>query len=124
VQSFEDFGLDSITTKVLRELYSGDIERVDLLIGCLAESVRPEGYGFGETAFQLFALMASRRLMADRFFSESYNADVYTAEGLKWVDEASMKRILLRHFPELAPALAGAEDGNAFRPWSGEIKED
>lgn len=124
VETFEDFNLDAPTTQELREVYGNDIEKVDLLIGCLAESVRPDGYGFGETAFQIFALMASRRLMADRFFSESYTSDVYTAEGLKWINDVSMKKLLLRHFPDLASALAGVENGNAFRPWTGEIKED
>ena len=30
-------------------------------------------------------LMASRRLEADRFLTEHYTKDIYTAEGLQWV---------------------------------------
>ena len=94
----------------------GSIEDVDLLIGNLAESHRPPGFGFGETLFEVFILNASRRLQADRFFTDSYREDIYTAEGLAWIDEASLKTVLLRHFPELArTGLANVE--NAFEPW-------
>jgi hypothetical protein len=61
-------------------------------------------------------LNASRRLEADRFFTDDYNAQVYTPEGIAWVDEASFKRVLLRHYPELrATGLANID--NAFEPW-------
>ena len=35
---------------------------------------------------------------------------------LDWIDETSMSDVLLRHYPELAPALRGVE--NAFAPWT------
>ena len=38
------------------------MERLDLLVGTLAESVRPQYFGFGETLFQVFIQAASRRL--------------------------------------------------------------
>jgi hypothetical protein len=40
---------------------------------------------------------------------------VYTKEGLDWVEGNSMRTLLLRHFPELAPALQGV--ANPFAPW-------
>jgi hypothetical protein len=49
----------------LRDIYNNDINQVDLLVGSLAEK-RPPGFGFGETPFQLFLLMANRRMMTDR----------------------------------------------------------
>ncbi len=112
----------------LRDVYGKDkngdplpeeraVERLDLLVGCLAESVRPTGFGFGETAFQVFILMASRRLQADRFFTTSYDAATYTQEGLDWVKRATMKEVLLRHYRnELAATLEGVD--NAFFPWT------
>ncbi len=45
----------------LRRLYDNDIERVDLMVGMYAER-RPQGFAFSDTAFRIFALMASRRL--------------------------------------------------------------
>jgi hypothetical protein len=39
----------------------------------------------------------------------------YTPEGLSYVREQTMTTILLRHFPELAPALEGVK--NPFAPW-------
>ncbi len=103
----------------LKRVYGNDagaIERVDLLVGTLAESQRPTCYGFGETAFQVFTLMASRRLQGDRFFTDDFRPEVYTPEGMAWIAQASMKGLLLRHYPELArTGLASVT--NAFYPW-------
>ncbi len=44
------------------------VEDVDFLVGCLAESPRPEGYLISETAFYVFIMNASRRLLCDRFY--------------------------------------------------------
>ena len=84
------------------------------MIGLYAER-KPKGFGFSDTAFRLFILMASRRLESDRFFTRDYRPEVYTQAGLDWVDANSMRTVLLRHFPELAPALAGV--ANPFAPW-------
>jgi len=103
----------------LKAVYGSDtsaIERVDLLAGTLAEATRPTCYGFGETLFQVFIVMASRRLHGDRFYTESYNEETYTAEGLTWIDNATMKGVLLRHFPELG-STGLADQTNAFYPW-------
>jgi hypothetical protein len=55
-------------------------------------------------------------LQADRFFTDSYREDIYTAEGLAWIDEVTLKKVLLRHFPDLArTGLANVD--NAFEPW-------
>lgn len=115
LKSFDELTPDQQVVAKLRKLYNNNIEDLDLLIGCLAEGHRPTGYGFGETAFQVFIIMASRRLVADRFYTESYNAETYTKEGIQWIDRESFKSVLLRHFPELKPALYGIP--NAFAPW-------
>ncbi len=106
---------DTKVQDALNEVYGGDIELVDLLVGCLAESHRPTGFGFGETTFQLFLLTATRRLQTDKFFTTHYNASVYTQKGLDLIDQANMKTVLLHHYPELAPSLEGID--NAFSPW-------
>jgi hypothetical protein len=114
VNSFEELTADTKVAKELRDIY-GELERVDLMIGLYAEP-RPEGFGFSDTAFRVFALMASRRLKSDRFFTKDYTPEVYTPVGLDWISRTTMKDVLLRHFPEIAPALRGVE--NAFQPWS------
>jgi hypothetical protein len=105
----------------LKAVYGDDIDQVDFLIGYLSESegntdklVIPRN-AFGETAFQIFILMASRRLAADRFFHEAFTADHYTKEGLDWVEKNSMSSVLLRHFPQFKNNLQGVE--SAFHPW-------
>ena len=114
-KTFADITSNPQWAAELEEVY-GDVERVDLLVGTLAED-RPAGFGFSDTAFRIFVLMASRRLNSDRFFTTDYTADVYTQAGLDWVNSNTMKTVLLRHYPELEPALAESE--NAFAPWKG-----
>jgi hypothetical protein len=113
--SFEELTDDAETAEQLRRVYDGDVERVDLTVGLYAEP-RPQGFGFSDTAFRVFVLMASRRLEADRFFTDDYRPEVYTQAGIDWVESNSMRSVLLRHFPSLAPALAGV--GNPFAPWT------
>lgn len=122
ITKFEDLTEDPHTLSELKRLYNNDIEQIDALVGQLAETVRPEGFAFGETAFQIFILNASRRLMTDRFYTESYTDEVYTAEGIDWVEENTMVDVIRRHFPELELSLTGIE--NAFKPWDLKIPED
>lgn len=53
-------GGDKALAKKLEEVY-GDVEKVDLLVGSHCEPL-PKGFGFSDTAFRVFILMASRRL--------------------------------------------------------------
>jgi len=99
--------------EALRRVYS-DPEEVDTMVGMYAER-KPKGFGFSDTAFRIFILMASRRLEADRFFTRDYRPEVYTQEGIDWVENNSMRTLLLRHFPALGPALEGV--ANPFAPW-------
>lgn len=94
-----------------------NVEMIDLLVGTSAEEIRPKNFGFGETMFQIFIVMASRRLMADPFFTDKYTAEYYTQSGLDWIDaEGFMHKVILRHMPELKPKLKGVE--TAFNPWN------
>jgi hypothetical protein len=119
IQSFDDLTDDPVVNKKLESVYGSGrkgVEDLDLLIGTLAEAQRPNGFGFGETVFQIFILSASRRLQADRFYTDCYNEDVYTPEGLRWIDQTDLKTVILRHYPELADTgLANIK--NAFEPW-------
>jgi Animal haem peroxidase len=98
----------------IRRAYDDEIERVDLMIGLYAEP-KPKGFGFSDTAFRVFILMAARRLKSDRFFTRDYTAKMYTQAGLDWINDSSMVSVLLRHYPSLAPSLRGTK--NAFQPW-------
>jgi heme peroxidase len=114
IERFEDLTDSPEWNAEIREVYDGDIDAVDLQVGLLGEPL-PPGFGFSDTAFRIFILMASRRLKSDRFFTNDYNPDVYTPEGIEWVESNTMVDVLLRHHPELAPALDGVQ--NAFAPW-------
>jgi hypothetical protein len=112
-ESFDQLSDNPTWAEELRRVY-GDVDRVDLMVGLYAEPL-PKGFGFSDTAFRIFILMASRRLKSDRFFTRDYRPEVYTQTGLDWVSNTTMVDVLLRHFPELATALQGVD--NAFAPW-------
>jgi tetratricopeptide (TPR) repeat protein len=126
IRTFEDLTDDEEQRRKLEEVYGGDVEGLDLLIGTLAEqspSRRPTNFGFGETLFQIFLLNATRRLQADRFYTTCYNEETYTRTGLDWIDDANLRTVLLRHYPELAKTgLANIR--NAFEPWDSDERLD
>jgi hypothetical protein len=114
VRTFEELTDNPFWAEELRHIYKDDIDLVDLMVGLYAEP-KPEGFGFSDTAFRIFILMASRRLNSDRFFTTHYTPEVYTQAGLDWIDDNDMRTVLLRHFPDLAPSLRNVK--NAFFPW-------
>ena len=115
VKSFKALTKDKRWARELSEVYGGDIDRVDLVVGLFAENP-PKGFGFCDTAFRIFLLMAGRRLKSDRFFTDDYTPKVYTQLGMDWINSSDMSTVLLRHYPELTPALRGVK--NAFAPWA------
>jgi hypothetical protein len=119
IAKFEDLTDDADDVAALKDVYGGDVEKLDLLVGTLAEKDRYAGFAFGNTPFYIFALMASRRLMADPFFSEYFTPDVYTPFGYDWVQKQTMVDVITRHFPELKPRFKGVT--NAFKPWQPEF---
>jgi hypothetical protein len=114
VRSFEELTNNKQWAEEIRRVYDNDIDKVDLQVGMYSEPL-PPGFGFSDTAFRIFILMASRRLKSDRFFTTDFRPEVYTQTGMNWVTHTKMKDVLLRHYPELEPALEGLP--NAFLPW-------
>ncbi len=111
--------IDEITpnkewAREINEIYNGDVDMVDVQIGMQAEQP-PKGFGFSDTAFRIFILMASRRLKSDRFFTTDFRPEVYTQVGFDWVNGNGMKDVLLRHYPELQPVLENVD--RVFAPW-------
>ena len=58
--TFEEMADTPEHAEDLRRVYS-DPEQVDTMVGMYAER-KPKGFGFSDTAFRIFILMASRRL--------------------------------------------------------------
>ncbi|HEX8913528.1 MAG TPA: peroxidase family protein [Humisphaera sp.] len=118
-RTFADITSNRQWQKELHDVYGGDVEKVDTMVGMYAEDL-PAGFGFSDTAFRVFILMASRRLKSDRFFTTDFNANVYTQAGLRWLNDNDMTSVLLRHYPMLGPSLRLAK--SAFHPWP-EVKD-
>jgi len=114
-RTFDELTHNPLWARELERVYNGDIEQVDLSIGLFAEPF-PQGFGFSDTAFRIFILMASRRLNSDRFFTTDFRPEIYTPEGMQWLDDNTMQTVLLRHYPSLKPAFQNVK--NAFAPWT------
>lgn len=115
VKRFEDLSDNPAWVEEIRDVYQGDMDAVDLMVGLFGEPL-PAGFGFSDTAFRIFILMASRRLNSDRFFTTDFTPEIYTTLGMKWLDDNGFASVLLRHFPGLRPALRGVV--NPFAPWT------
>ena len=59
--------------------------------------------------------MASRRLKSDPFFTDDFRPEVYSPEGMRWIEDASMAAVVGRHVPELRGRLRALR--NPFAPW-------
>ncbi|MDY7087939.1 MAG: peroxidase family protein [Actinomycetota bacterium] len=114
ITRWEDLSDDPATVAKLRTVYRG-IDEVDTMVGLFAETP-PEGFGFSDTAFRVFILMASRRLQSDRFLTVDYRPEVYTQFGLDHIAATTMTDLIHRHCPELKGVLPAGR--NAFAPWS------
>jgi len=114
-ETFDEIsGADEVTARLMQEIYGDDIEKVDTTVGMFGETL-PKGFGFSDTAFRIFVLMASRRLKSDRFYTVDFTPRVYTPEGMAWIDDNDMVSVLMRHYPDLGPVLR--DQRNAFAPW-------
>jgi hypothetical protein len=97
----------------LQSVYDS-VEDVDLLVGMHSEQA-PPGFGFSDTAFRVFILMATRRLKSDRFYTTDFNADVYTPMGMAWIADNGLRTVMSRHLPQLQNHYADLR--NVFFPW-------
>ncbi|MCE5287770.1 MAG: peroxidase [Nocardiaceae bacterium] len=114
-KTFDEITPNKQWAREIADVYKGDIDSVDLQIGMQAE-MPPKGFGFSDTAFRIFIVMASRRLKSDRFFTKDFRPEVYTKVGFDWVNNNGMKDVLLRHYPELEPVIGSAD--RMFAPWA------
>src|SRR5688500_5957182 len=113
-RSFDELTPNPQWAKEIADVYHGDIDSVDLQVGMYAEKP-PEGFGFSDTAFRIFILMASRRLQSDRFLTVDFRPEIYSPVGMDWVDQNDFTSIILRHCPEVATLLPRGQ--SAFAPW-------
>ena len=113
IRHWEELCEDRESVRRLRKVYRS-IDEVDTMVGLFAETP-PEGFGFSDTAFRIFILMASRRLQSDRFLTVDFRPEIYSPFGIDWIANNGMTSVILRHCPELTSVLP--RGGNAFAPW-------
>jgi len=113
ITRWEDLTKDPEDIRLLREIY-GSIDQVDTMVGLFAETP-PKGFGFSDTAFRIFILMATRRIQSDRFLTVDFRPEIYSPLGIDWVQNNTMSSVILRHAPELAAVVP--RNHSAFAPW-------
>ncbi|CAA6669881.1 unnamed protein product [Spirodela intermedia] len=86
ISRWEDLTDNAEAIKTLKEVYGDDVEKLDLIVGLMAEK-KIKGFAISETAFFIFLIMAPRRLQADRFFTSHFNEQAYTKKGFEWVNK-------------------------------------
>jgi hypothetical protein len=111
--SWEQLSPHTESVRRMREVYRS-IDEVDTVVGLFGEQP-PDGFGFSDTAFRIFILMASRRLQSDRFLTVDFRPEIYSPFGMDWVANNGMTSVILRHCPDLAALLP--REGTAFAPW-------
>ncbi|CAA7406857.1 unnamed protein product [Spirodela intermedia] len=115
ISSWEDLTDNAEAIKTLKEVYGDDVEKLDLIVGLMAEK-KIKGFAISETAFFIFLIMASRRLQADRFFTSHFNEQAYTKKGFEWVNKTeSLKDVINRHYPEINKKWMNSTSG--FSVW-------
>ncbi|KAK9822471.1 hypothetical protein WJX81_006263 [Elliptochloris bilobata] len=92
---FEDISDDPKVVEAIKSVYN-NIEDVDYMVGCLAESSRPKGRP---------TMLTTTRHSAWRN-----------------VDGTTFKSLLMRHYPELEDSIGDILGGNAFYAWKGAPK--
>ena len=113
IKHWEELCDDQESVRRMKELYHS-VDEVDTMVGLFAETP-PPGFGFSDTAFRIFLLMASRRLQSDRFLTVDFRPEIYSPFGLDWIASNGMNSVILRHCPELAGLLPRTT--SAFAPW-------
>jgi Animal haem peroxidase/Catalase len=113
VKHWEELCDNRESVRRLKELYRS-VDDVDTMVGLFAETP-PPGFGFSDTAFRIFILMASRRLQSDRFLTVDFRPEIYSPFGMDWIANNGMTSIILRHCPDLAGILP--RTASAFAPW-------
>lgn len=112
--SIDELSDDPGVVERLKSVYGDDVDAVDTVVGLYAEAP-PDGFGFSDTAFRLFILMASRRIQSDRFLTVDFRPEIYTQVGMDWVRDNTLSTVIARHCPELAGLLPHGQ--SPFAPW-------
>jgi Animal haem peroxidase/Catalase len=113
IRHWEELCDDQESVRRMKELYRS-VDEVDTMVGLFAETP-PPGFGFSDTAFRIFLLMASRRLQSDRFLTVDFRPEIYSPFGMDWIASNGMTSIVHRHCPNLAGILP--RTASAFAPW-------
>ncbi|HEX4661004.1 MAG TPA: peroxidase family protein [Streptosporangiaceae bacterium] len=113
IKSWEELCENQESVRRMKEIYRS-VDEVDTMVGLFAETP-PAGFGFSDTAFRIFILMASRRLQSDRFLTVDFRPEIYSPFGMDWIANTGMISVILRHCPDLAAVLP--RGASAFAPW-------
>jgi peroxidase len=104
VTSFDQISSDPDIQAALSELYDGDVNNVDMLVGLAAEDLPRDQSGnvtssIGPTAAEIIRLTLQRLRDGDRFFFENpiSNGGLFTPEEIAEIDHTKLSDIIRRN---------------------------
>lgn len=104
VTSFDQISSDPDIQAALSELYDGDVNNVDMLVGLAAEDLPRDQSGnvtssIGPTAAEIIRLSLQRLRDGDRFFFENpiSNGGLFTPEEIAEIDHTKLSDIIRRN---------------------------
>ena len=103
LKSIREVTNDPAVVKALEELY-GDVDQIEYLVGFKAES-RPSNWGLTYTQVLAFLPVVVYRIIADRFYTRDFTAEVYTPYGIERLRDVRFYDIIKNLYgPSLLPS--------------------
>src|SRR3989449_145998 len=113
LKSIDEISSDPEVVAALKELYKS-VDDIEYVVGFKAES-RPSTWGLTMTQVAAFLPVVVYRIRADRFYTQDYRPEIYTAHGLERLKTVKLYDIIKHHF---GPALLPKErDAPIFVLW-------
>ncbi|MEE8526771.1 MAG: peroxidase family protein, partial [Thermoanaerobaculia bacterium] len=113
LSSIDEMTRDQEVVKALKELY-GSIDDVEYIIGFKAEE-RPSTWALPRTEVVTFLPVVAYRIVADRFYTVDFRAEIYTEYGIGRLTNIRLHDIIAQHY---GPALLPADrDAPIFYLW-------
>src|SRR5262249_18762241 len=93
LKSIREITNDPEVVEALEELYAGDVNKIEYIVGFKAES-RPSNWALTPTQVRTFLPVVTYRILADRFYTKDFNAATYTEYGMQRLAEVKLYDII------------------------------
>jgi hypothetical protein len=115
LKSIGEISNDPKVVETLESLYKGDVNKIEYIVGYKAES-RPSNWALTPTQVRTFLPVVIYRILADRFYTENFNAATYTQYGMDRLADIRLYDIIKECYgPSMLPP---DRDHPIFHQWN------